>query len=98
MAGAAAVTLFLLANGFGTFMWARRGRIRPYPAIQTLIVVAGAASLAATWVLDTRGHFESLGIGAQVSAPSMYVALTLMIPGLLFLFRVIERDNQAADK
>lgn len=96
-AGAALSTLavFAAVNVIGTLMWAQRSRLRPFPAIQWLIVFEGIASMLATFILDSAGHFESLGRGGQVSAPTMYLMLALMVPGLLVFFYLIERGNRA---
>ena len=94
--GVATLAFFLFANLVGTWIWSQRERFRPYPAIQGLLVLMGVVSFAATFLLDQTGHFESLAVGAQASASTMYLVLALMIPGLMFLFHVIERNNRAS--
>lgn len=93
-AGLAALTFWLIANAIGTAMWMQRERLDPYRALQALIVVAGLTSVAATWVLDRAGQFESLGVGGQVSARAMYLMLAIGVVGLLLLFHLIQRQAQ----
>jgi hypothetical protein len=38
---------FVLANAIGTGLWRRRGCLRPYPAIQLLLLVGGVIGLLA---------------------------------------------------
>ena len=93
--GLTTLALFVVVNAIATGMWMQRERLDPYRAIQVLIILAGIYSFAATWVLDRAGQFESLGVGGQVSAASMYLILALMIPAMLLLFHFVWRDNDA---
>lgn len=96
--GLTTLALFLTANAIGAGLWMWRDRLDAYRAIQVLILLAGIYSLAATWVLDRAGQFESLGVGGQVSAAQMYVVLALTIPGLMLFFHFIERERRAATR
>jgi len=94
--GLTTLALFLTANAFGTVLWMRRDRFDAYHAFQLLIPLAGLCSLAATWILDRFGHFETLGVGGQVSAQSMYLVLAFMIPALMLWFHYIEYESRNA--
>lgn len=95
-AALASFAVFLAANLVGTLMWVGRSRLRPYPAMQALLVCCGLASALATFVLDRAGHFGSLGVGGQVSAQSMYLMLAMLVPGLMLYFRSLERAGREA--
>jgi hypothetical protein len=43
---------FTLANGVGTWMWQRRDRLAPYPAIQLLVLVIGVCGMVALASID----------------------------------------------
>lgn len=95
-AGLIVLALFLIANTIGTGIWLRRDRISPYAGIQTLLAVLGATGVAAVFVLDRVGIFETIQIGAKASARSMYLILILVVAALMisFYFRFGRRSDQ----
>lgn len=90
------LVLFLITNTIGTGLWLRRDRISPYAGIQTLLAVLGATGLAAVYVLDRSGIFETIQIGARASAQSMYLVLIVVVAALMisFYFRFGRRSDQ----
>lgn len=38
---------FAIANAIGSWLWSRRGRLRPYPALQALLLICGTGGLLA---------------------------------------------------
>ena len=85
-AGIAAIVLFGVANGLGSFLWTRRDGLSAYAGIQLLLALVGTAGLAAVYVLERAGIFEAIQVGASISAQSMYVVLIIVIAALMLLF------------
>jgi hypothetical protein len=50
--GTAIIALAVAINGIDLLVWEHRSAIRPYPAIQALIAVAGCAALVAFVLID----------------------------------------------
>src|SRR5579871_2566901 len=51
-AAAAWLVCFAMANALGAWMWRQRDRLRPYAALQLLVVVVGGCGLLALVALD----------------------------------------------
>lgn len=98
---------FVLANAIGTWLWRRRDRLRPYPALQLLCIVCAACGLLALLVLDLiapegvrlnlaveDGHV-SLADHSKSALRSAHFILLLMVPlGLGFLAAIDGRFRQ----
>lgn len=83
----AVFALFLAANVIGIVVWRSRDGISLYSGINVLLIVTGAVSLAAVFVVDRSGLWHVVeGVGGTVSARQMYVLIAVMIVGLLALF------------
>src|SRR5437867_3891353 len=76
---------FVVANAAGWWLWQRRDRLRPYPAMQALVLVCGVVALVAMAALDLIGTDDGM-LGKPVRR---YLAL-LVFPGLLVLFGWLE--------
>ena len=57
------IACFAVANGIGSWMWRRRERIRPYPALQSLLLACGVSGLTALVALHV------LRPGLQIARP-----------------------------
>lgn len=90
------LALFVMGNTIGIGLWLRRDRISPYVGIQTLLAVLGLTGLAAVYVLDRAGIFETIQFRARASAQSMYLLLILVVAALMisFYFRFGRRSDQ----
>jgi hypothetical protein len=85
---------FTAANALGLALWARRDRLRPYPALQLLLAALAVLSAGNMIVADLAGQLPSLaGGGGQWSNPraAAYGAL-LVFPALMLLFWLKERS------
>lgn len=90
--------LFVFGNAIGTWMWTRRSRINPYKAIQTLVLIAGACSMAAVFIVADNGHWMAIQqFGGAVSARTMYLLILAMVAGLLLLFHFLQRQSVRSD-
>lgn len=87
------VACFAASNAFGFRLWACRDRIRPYPAIQALLVAIGAAGLLAFAALDVLGPREAPEL---VGAPREGYLAMLIVPGLMAQFALMERSSRKA--
>ena len=96
IAAATVIVLFALANLIGTMLWRRRERLSPYAAIQMLLPVLGVFGLAAVFVLDRAGVYETIQIGGTISARATYAAIVLVVAALMliFYFRFGRRSEQ----
>jgi hypothetical protein len=93
---------FAAANAVGAGLWLRRDRVRPYPALQSLLAACGLAGLFAVSVLHRfRPDDIRLGLSWQqgrfaLDAPQggtlnhIYAALLLGVPALMAWFAVME--------
>ncbi len=89
-AGAGVLALGLLPNLVGVVLWRHRDRLRPYPALQLLIVAAGLSALAAMLLLwRSKAPIPSLEL------PSGLWFL-LVYPGLMLMFHLQERASRKA--
>jgi hypothetical protein len=80
------IGLFLLANICGILIWRKRETLSAYAGIQALLPVVGAFGLAAVYVLERSGIYESIQVGASVSARSTYAIIILVVAALMLLF------------
>lgn len=90
-AGAIVLGLFAVANVAGLLLWSRRSSLSAYKGLQILLPIVGATSLAATYVLDTAGIFESIQSGSAVGAQFMYIAIVGVVVVLMLSFALRER-------
>src|SRR4051794_2646034 len=73
---------FALANGLGLALWASRGRLGMYAALQALLVGLGLLGLASMAAADWCGQLPGLMSGPPNPRLTAYAAL-LVIPGLM---------------
>ncbi len=92
------LALFVAVNVYGFLLWTKRGTLSAYAGIQLLLPVLGIAGIAATWILDRSGLFESIQTGATVSADLMYAALLLVVMVLMISFWWQERQAQSTEE
>lgn len=86
MAAVTVIVLFALANLVGVILWRRRDRLSPYAAIQILLPVIGVLSLAAVFVLDRAGIYETIQIGGSISAQATYAIIAVVVAALMLMF------------
>ena len=86
IAATTVIGLFAVANLFGIMLWRRRERLSPYAAIQMLLPVLGVFGLAAVFVLDRAGVYETIQIGGTISARATYAAIVLIVTALMLIF------------
>lgn len=89
--GVVVLALFAAANIAGLILWSRRASLSAYTGLQIMLVIAGATSIAATYVLDTAGQFEAIQSGGSVSAGFMYLAIGGVVLSLLVWFGYLQR-------
>jgi len=105
-AGTAIIALAVAANGIGLILWEHRDRIRPYPAVQTLLAVAGCAAFVAFALLDGTSPWGLACTQAGGGRPPYTVIL--LFPAMMILFALQEHaarrtrrrdsDGPAADE
>ena len=93
-AGTAIIALAVAVNGIGLILWEHRGRIRPYPAIQTLVAVVGCAAFVAFALLDGTSAWGLAG--AQASGGRLPYAALLVFPALMATFALQEHAARRA--
>ncbi len=83
---------FAAANAIGSWLWRRRDGLRPYPAIQLLLLACGATSLSAWFLLDffLPGVIQLMGW----SRSGMYFAL-LIVPALMAWSALLEHSTKS---
>jgi hypothetical protein len=82
---------FALVLGVGLSLWGNRGRIRPYPAIQGLLLAVGISGLLAFASLDALGSGEDFDL---VGTPRQGYLAMLIVPGLMAWFAILERTSR----
>ncbi len=82
----AVIALFVLANVIGMAIWRRREKLSAYAGIQILLPIVGVVGLAAVYVLERSGIFESIQVGGTVSARSTYGLIILVVAALMLMF------------
>jgi len=85
--------LFGLANLAGWLIWRRRDSLAPHKGLQMLVPVLGATGIAAVYVLESAGIFESIQIGTTVTAGETYVILAGVVAALMIMFWWQGRQN-----
>lgn len=90
--GVIVLVLFAAANVTGLILWSLKAGLSAYIGLQIMLVIAGATSIAATYVLDTAGLFEAIQSGGSVSAGFMYLAISGVVLSLLILFGYRQRS------
>ena len=85
----------LVSNLVGCLLWARRGRLDPYRALQALVVVVVLAGAVATRWLELRGEFSLLD--PRVSPRTMYLLLFMLSLVLCVVFER-KRRQMAAER
>jgi len=83
--------LFVLANFAGWLIWRRRDSLSPYKGLQLLVPVLGATGIAAVYVLDNAGIYESIQVGSSVTAWETYVIFVGVVVVLMVMFWWRER-------
>jgi hypothetical protein len=78
--------LFAMANLAGWLIWRRRESLPPHKGLQILLPVLGATGMAAIFVLDRAGIYESIQAGGSVTARQTYVILVGVIAALMVMF------------
>ncbi|GBF26869.1 hypothetical protein MnTg04_00015 [bacterium MnTg04] len=80
------IALFALANLVGVLLWRRRGGLSPYTGIQILLPVLGVFGLTAVFVLDRADIYETIQIGAAISARATYIVIVVTVAALMLMF------------
>jgi hypothetical protein len=93
-AGTAIIALAVAANGIGLILWEHRDRIRPYPAVQTLIAVAGCSAFVAFALLDGTSAWGLACTQAGGGRPPY--AVLLIFPAMMVLFALQEHAARRA--
>lgn len=93
-AATAVLGLFALANFLGWLVWRRRESLSPYKGLQMLIPILGASGIAAVYVLDGAGIYESIQVGASVTASETVAILIGVVVVLMIMFWWQDRQNQ----
>src|SRR4051794_12520067 len=84
---------FAVANVIGSWMWRRRSRLRPYPALQALLLACGVSGLLAL------GALHVLRPGLRITQPTgIYLAddlrsillLLVLVISMMTSFHVME--------
>lgn len=85
--GLAAVLLVCagFSNAVGLALWRSRHRLRPYPALQGLVVTIGMATLCSLVYADLSGTLPLLDRRLEDSPRAAYWILVIF-PGLMTLF------------
>jgi ABC-type phosphate transport system permease subunit len=85
---------FAVANAIGSGMWWHRDRLRPYPALQALLLVCGVAGLVALVALHVLRFglriTRPLGI-SLADEPRLILWLVVLVIGLMTWFHLRER-------
>lgn len=85
--------LFGLANLAGWLIWRRRDSLSQQKGLQMLVPVLGATGIAAVYVLESAGIYESIQIGASVTAGETYAILAGVVVALMIMFWWQDRQN-----
>ena len=86
LAGLLMLACFAVPNIVGTAVWARRGRIAPYPAVQLLLVVLFISTAAALVLTDCLGLLGRLD--PRFEDPRILYLLLLLFPALMLVFHL----------
>jgi hypothetical protein len=96
----AVLALFLIANFVGIVLWRRRSRISMFLGMQMLLAAFWGCSMAAIFVIDRAGLWETLAIGGTNNLPASraYVMLTVLVLALGVLFQFSGRKQSRASR
>jgi hypothetical protein len=86
---------FVVANAIGAWLWRRRDRLRPYPALQALLLVCGVDGLLALVALHVLrpGLRITRTTGFDLAdEPRSILWLLVMVIALMTWFHLLERD------
>jgi hypothetical protein len=86
---------FAVPNAIGCRLWRRRGRLRPYPATQALLlacVMSGLLALAALHVMRPGLRIAQPPGVRLADEPRLVLGLLLMWGGLALTFHLLERS------
>jgi hypothetical protein len=97
------VACFLAANAAGSYVWSRRRRLRPFPAIQIGFLVCGASGLMALVALYVLrpGLLVTRPAGVQLGDPWMILVYPLAMLLLMAFASLLEwgaRKERARSK
>lgn len=84
--GLVVIALFIVANGIGMAIWRSRERLSAHAGLQMLVPIIGVVGLAAVYVLDRAGIYETIQVGGTVSARSSYGAIISVVAALMLMF------------
>ncbi|RUL87468.1 hypothetical protein [Tautonia sociabilis] len=79
---------FAATNAVGGWLWSRRDRIRPGPAIQALLLTIGLGGLLAFLSLE---RFAPSAIDSVLEGRRSYLVL-LIVPALMIWFALLDRQ------
>jgi len=85
--------LFSIANAIGTWLWLKRDRLGPYPAIQTLLATIGIIGLLALIVFDA---LRPDGAGVPGDLRPGYLCFLLGVPAMIAYFALMEHSARKA--
>jgi hypothetical protein len=87
------LTGFAVANAIGFWMWSRRDRLRPYPALQALLLVCGFSGLTALVALHSLRpglHITRPVVFDLSDEPQLIPWLLVLVISLMAWFHLIE--------
>ncbi len=89
--------LFVVANFVGIVLWRRRARISVLSAMQVLLAAFWACSMAAVFVIDRAGLWETLAVGGSNNMPATRtcIMLTVLVLALGVMLRFLDRKQSA---
>jgi len=84
---------FAATNGLGTWLWRRRDRLQPYPAMQVLLLACGVAGLIALAALHLLRPGLRISRLRGIPFADETIALPLIVALLLMAyFHLLERS------
>lgn len=89
------LALFLIANFVGIVLWRRRSRMSMFLGMQILLTAFWACGMAAIFVIDRAGLWETLAAGGRNNMPASraYVMLTVLVLALGVMFQLQGRKQ-----
>jgi hypothetical protein len=84
----AVIAIFVLGNAIGLAIWRRKDSLSPHAGIQILLAVLGVCGLAAVFVMERSGIYDSIQIGAAVSARWTSGIIVSVVVALMLMFYV----------
>jgi hypothetical protein len=98
--GVTFLACFAIANAIGTSLWLRRDRLRPYPAIQILLLVIAISGLVALVTFDVlRPASVRLDLTSENGGDLRqgYLMFLVGVPLGMLWFHLMERSVAAAN-